>query len=402
MFARRPTCSSRMRARMVWVGGAGRGRRGAGCSGARTAQRGTGSRAQGRRTSADDGTDLTEYRYDAMGNLRAVQLPDGGRLAYRVDGLNRRVEKLVYDAVDALVRWERYTYKDQLEPVAMQVLNPANGSTTSVLYFVYGTTPHVPAYMVDDLGNHFAFVTDQVGSVRQVVEVSTGAVVHSMRYTAFGEVLEDDFVGAWPPQPFGYAGGLYDRETGFVRFGARDYDAFTRRWTAKDPIRFEGGDTNLFAYVGNNPVESVDPTGLIEVLEPTLGLPPQHMNPAAQAAQDAYDMCWSRRPDYMRTWGVLSNVGLGERRPENGRPYFCQDYASWAAECMTSALAGTGIEATARYDNGDLADYELVKRMNRSRQPEDHIIPVPGWDANVWVQYRGQRIAKFDPWWRLW
>ena len=117
--------------------------------------------------------------------------------------------------------------------------------------------------MLDESGNRFAFVTDQVGSVRQVVEVSTGAVVQSMRYTAFGEVLEDeDFSADFPPQPFGYAGGLYDRETGFVRFGARDYEAATRRWTAKDPIRFGGGDTNLFAYVGNDPVESVDPEGL--------------------------------------------------------------------------------------------------------------------------------------------
>jgi RHS repeat-associated protein len=122
---------------------------------------------------------------------------------------------------------------------------------------------HVPAYMVDEAGDRFAFITDQVGSVRQVVNVGTGAVVHSMRYTAFGEVLEDDLHGAdHPPQPFGYAGGLYDRETGFVRFGARDYDAVAHRWTAKDPIRFEGGDSNLFAYVGNNPVEAVDPTGL--------------------------------------------------------------------------------------------------------------------------------------------
>jgi RHS repeat-associated protein len=39
-----------------------------------------------------------------------------------------------------------------------------------------------------------------------------------------------------PNQPFGFAGGLYDADTGLVRFGARDYDAYTGRWTAKDPI----------------------------------------------------------------------------------------------------------------------------------------------------------------------
>ena len=34
-----------------------------------------------------------------------------------------------------------------------------------------------------------------------------------------------------------------------VRFGARDYDPTIGRWTAKDPIDFAGGDTNLYGYV---------------------------------------------------------------------------------------------------------------------------------------------------------
>lgn len=63
-------------------------------------------------------------------------------------------------------------------------------------------------------------------------------------------------------QPFGFAGGLYDQHTKLTRFGARDYDAETGRWTAKDPIRFRGGDTNLYAYVVSDPVNGFDPSGL--------------------------------------------------------------------------------------------------------------------------------------------
>ncbi|MGH8613246.1 MAG: RHS repeat-associated core domain-containing protein, partial [Gammaproteobacteria bacterium] len=63
-------------------------------------------------------------------------------------------------------------------------------------------------------------------------------------------------------QPFGFAGGLYDRDTKLLRFGARDYDPEAGRWTAKDPIRFEGGDTNLYGYVLNDPVNFIDPKGL--------------------------------------------------------------------------------------------------------------------------------------------
>lgn len=55
--------------------------------------------------------------------------------------------------------------------------------------------------------------------------------------------------------------GIYDTDTGLVRFGARDYDPVAGRWTAKDPIRFEGQDPNLFRYVVADPVNGLDPDG---------------------------------------------------------------------------------------------------------------------------------------------
>ena len=68
--------------------------------------------------------------------------------------------------------------------------------------------------------------------------------------------------------PFGFAGGLHDRDTGLVRFGYRDYDPDIGRWTAKDPILFAGGDTDLFGYCLNDPINYVDPFGLMGVLKP--------------------------------------------------------------------------------------------------------------------------------------
>nr|BFD67005.1 hypothetical protein HAGR004_20270 [Bdellovibrio sp. HAGR004] len=50
--------------------------------------------------------------------------------------------------------------------------------------------------------------------------------------------------------------------TQLVRFGARDYDPEVGRWTSKDPILFNGGDTNLYGYVANDPVNFIDPMGL--------------------------------------------------------------------------------------------------------------------------------------------
>ena len=65
-------------------------------------------------------------------------------------------------------------------------------------------------------------------------------------------------------QPFGFAGGLYDPDTKLVRFGARDYDAQTGRWTTKDPIWFAGGQANLYAYVHSDPLNRTDASGLFD------------------------------------------------------------------------------------------------------------------------------------------
>jgi RHS repeat-associated protein len=43
-----------------------------------------------------------------------------------------------------------------------------------------------------------------------------------------------------------------------VRFGARDYDAETGRWTARDPILFAGGQANLYAYVENDDLDDLE------------------------------------------------------------------------------------------------------------------------------------------------
>lgn len=104
----------------------------------------------------------------------------------------------------------------------------------------------------------YRIVSDHLGSPRLVVDVTSGAIVQRMDYDEFGTVILDTNPGF---QPFGFAGGLYDRDTGLVRHGARDYDAEVGRFAAKDPIRFQGGASNLYEYVTNDPVNLIDPEG---------------------------------------------------------------------------------------------------------------------------------------------
>jgi RHS repeat-associated protein len=124
--------------------------------------------------------------------------------------------------------------------------------------FVYADKANVPAYLVKGSVT-YRIIADHLGSPRLVVNTADGTVVQRMDYEEWGRVILDTNPGF---QPFGYAGGLYDRDTGLVRFGARDYDPETGRWTAKDPIGFGGGDANLFSYVLSDPINNIDSNGL--------------------------------------------------------------------------------------------------------------------------------------------
>jgi len=105
-------------------------------------------------------------------------------------------------------------------------------------------------------------LSDHLGSPRLVVNVETGDVVQQMNYDEFGNVTVDTSPGF---QPFGFAGGIYDRDTGLVRFGARDYDPETGRWTAKDPIVLSNLEVNLFTYSINDPLNFIDMFGTHEL-----------------------------------------------------------------------------------------------------------------------------------------
>jgi RHS repeat-associated protein len=133
---------------------------------------------------------------------------------------------------------------------------------------VYGTKPNVPDYMIRG-GVTYRILSDWLGSVRLVVNASNGKVVQQLDYDEFGNVLSTSndttcTTGAlcFPFQPFGFAGGLQDRDTGLVRFGERDYDPQAGRWVSKDPILFAGGDTNLYVYAGSDPINRIDTRGL--------------------------------------------------------------------------------------------------------------------------------------------
>ena len=168
-------------------------------------------------------------------------------ITYDHDPLGRRIAKRINGTITEKYLWQSLT----------TLLAIYDGSDNLVQRFEYADDRMPVAMAQGGVTYHLAY--DQVGSLRVVTD-SAGNVIKIVDYDAFGNILSDS--NSVFTVPFGFAGGLHDRDTGLVRFGYRDYDPDTGRWTAKDPIGFAGGDTDLFGYVQNNPVNFVDPWGL--------------------------------------------------------------------------------------------------------------------------------------------
>ena len=199
----------------------------------------------------DTSTNATmRFAYDTLGGLRQVTLSDGRVIDYVIDGLGRRIGK----RVDGVLQ-QGFVYDGQLRIVA-----ELDGSGVVRRRYVYSSHANVPDIAIDVLtGETWRIITDHLGSPRLVVDVDDGTIVAEREFDEFGRVVIDSAPGLLP---FGFAGGLEDPDTGLVRFGARDYDPESGRWTAKDPIGFNGGTTNLYEYAGNDPLNFSDPSGL--------------------------------------------------------------------------------------------------------------------------------------------
>lgn len=196
----------------------------------------------------------TVYDYDEFGNLRHVALPDGTAIDYLIDAANRRVGRAVNGVVT-----HRWLYQS-----ALRIAAEVDEYGAPITFFVYGDKPNVPEYM-ERGGRRYRLVTDHLGSVRLVVDTDDGATMQRLDYDEHGNTVEDWIAEGWEPVPFGFAGGLYDRGSALVRYGARDYYPEMARWAQRDPIGFDSGDGNLYSYVRHDPVNFIDPSGLIKV-----------------------------------------------------------------------------------------------------------------------------------------
>ncbi len=188
---------------------------------------------------------LTKFQYNTDATLGTVTLPDNRIIRYLHDARGRRIARSVDN-----VRTHAWIYGEGLMPLA-----EFDGTGTLVQSFIYTVGASPTAFI--KWGQTFHIISDHLGSPRLIVD-SAGAVVRRIDYDAFGNMITDSNPGL--ELPFGFAGGMADPDHELIRFGARDYQPSTGRWTAKDSILFNGG-LNLYGYVGSDPVNLTDPMG---------------------------------------------------------------------------------------------------------------------------------------------
>ncbi|MET8149520.1 LamG-like jellyroll fold domain-containing protein [Actinoplanes sp. NPDC049668] len=199
----------------------------------------------GRTLTYDDDGNLTadgtsSYTWNARGELSASSRT-GLAASFTYDGEGNRTAAVVGGTTRG------YTY-DGANPVRETV-----GGTGSNLVAT-GTDQY--RARVADTGAATSFLTDALGSVIALGDES-GALVARYSYDPFGQTAA---AGADGGNTLRYT-GREDDGTGLYYHRARYYDPALHRFISRDPLGFDSGQINQYAYVGNNPVSLIDPLG---------------------------------------------------------------------------------------------------------------------------------------------
>ena len=226
-------------------------------------------------TNIADGV-IMEPEYDADGNMTATG--DGWRYVW--NGENRMM--LAFNAQHVVT----YAYDHQGRMVAKTVDGTARQylwdgynivagvGTTATNWFVWGLDLSGTLQGAGGVGGLLAVThsdasgsetffpcMDGSGNICQYVDTN-GAVVAAREYSPFGQTIaltgdkKDDFTH-W------FSTKQLDPETGLIMYELRPYNPELGRFLSQDPIE-ELGSINLYAFVGNNPINSIDLLGLEE------------------------------------------------------------------------------------------------------------------------------------------
>ncbi|MDD5200725.1 MAG: RHS repeat-associated core domain-containing protein [Terrimicrobiaceae bacterium] len=216
--------------------------------------------------------------YDGMGNLTSA---DGWTLGYSPLGqlvsaskTGAPTQTYGFDAFGNRAYEESNgNYSRKLLYVGRQPFDsyetPSGGGTATTKSYVYG--PGIDHPICEVTGNAGVIkyqLQDANGNVVALISAA-GAVTERYTYDAWGKLTVYD--ASWavqssaPQSRFLFTGRDYDAETGLYHYRTRAYSPKIGRFLQPDTIDFSEEDLNIYRYVFNNPINAVDPQGLLDV-----------------------------------------------------------------------------------------------------------------------------------------
>lgn len=226
---------------------------------------------------------ITSYAYDDENRLITVTIRKGAKvkeISFTYDPFGRRISKTI----------EREEFKGDDDDKDMHLEHENDGhhgkyehqgkhghndypKTTFYIYdgqniiaeydqnnkqtasYIHG--PNIDEPLSAEIRNtRIYYHADGLGSITTLTN-HMGHKMQTYAYDSFGNIKSTPY---WIKHSYTYTGREFDPETGLYYYRARYYDPKAGRFITKDPIKLRGG-INQYAYVGNNPVNRIDPTG---------------------------------------------------------------------------------------------------------------------------------------------
>ena len=202
---------------------------------------------------------MTEYAYDTMDRVTNISWRTSGGeslggFAYEYDAVGRIVSRS--HAINGQAQHKSYTYDD------LDRFSSDGG--VSYTYDAAGNRTTIDNLLAVKIGGATYYpLTDIQGTVWGYVDTQND-IVARWQYDAWGNVVDEEIASdaaALASLRYRFQGREWSVATGLINFRMRWYDAETGCWLSKDPIGLSGG-MNVYAFCGNKPVNSTDPSGL--------------------------------------------------------------------------------------------------------------------------------------------
>jgi RHS repeat-associated protein len=306
------------------------------------------------------------YSFDANGNT----LSGDGTRTYKWDAQNRLVEVDYTGTSNKTI----FTYNGIGQRRAAAETNAGTTTTTRYLWCdsrICQTRDGSDNVLRRDLaegeynvstGQKLVYMTDQLGSVRDVLDATTGTLVQSYDYTPYGGIARSS---GSTPTDYEFAYLYYHPASGLNFSTTRPEDGSVGRWLTRDPIRELGG-TNLYAYVGADPINYVDSNGLA-------GQGPNHSQSLQNDPEDWFGP---------NGWGWWTKNWPGDGSHDEKMMGRCRELRKWMANvCITDPALKAKADAARAWcdknfpDGGGSAPAPVTPSIPSTPAPGNSYIP---------------------------